>query len=135
MAVDITPIFAAYFARNAGPVLGDPDARQVPDYGLAASLDGVLVTLTLAFRAGSAYCCDEWGCHLKLQEGMRWEWLRQELAVRGLVSSERLELRLAAVIEAGARFFDWSRPDPMRRCWYEFAPAEARRYEVVVSEG
>jgi len=93
------------------------------------------VALTLTFRAGLAYCCCEWSCHLNLRDGNPWEWLRQELSVCGLVPEERLGLRLAVVVEAGAQFFDWSRPDPTRRGWYAFAPAEAQRYEVVVAEG
>src|SRR5437879_3212853 len=34
--VDVTPVFAAYFARNRGPVPGDPDVRQPPDYAVSA---------------------------------------------------------------------------------------------------
>src|SRR5262245_15441450 len=84
VAVDVTPVFASYFARNRGPVPGDPEARQPPDYGVLASLDGDRIDLALTFRAGSAYCCYEAGCHLDLLTGKRWEWLRRELSVRGL---------------------------------------------------
>jgi hypothetical protein len=137
VAVDVTSVFAAYFARNRGPVPGDPDARRQPDYGLSASLDGGVIDLALTFRAGSAYCCYEWGCHLALSEGKRWGWLRRELAARGVLAPDRLALRLAIAIEAGALFFDFRRPEPSRRGrgWYAFAPAEARRYHVVVAEG
>jgi hypothetical protein len=97
VAVDVTPVFAAYLARNRGPVRGAPDARQSPDYGVSASLDGAVIELTLTFRAGLAYCCYEWGCHLTLYEGKRWEWLRRELSGRGLEVPPRLELRLGSV--------------------------------------
>jgi hypothetical protein len=131
VAVDVSPAFAAYLARNRGPVPGDSDLRQAPDYGVTASLDGSSVALTLTFRAGWAYCCNEWGCHLNLHAGQRWEWLRRELSARGLVPVGRLELRLEVIVEPGALFFDWSKPDPTRRGWYAFAPADAQRYHVV----
>jgi hypothetical protein len=134
VATDVTPVFAAYFARNHGPVPCDPEARVPPDYGVSASLGGAVVELALTFRTGSAYCCSEWGCHLNLYEGKRWERLRWELSGSGLEVPPRLELRLTVAIEAGALFFDWSRPDPARRGWYAFAPAEARRYQVKVNE-
>jgi hypothetical protein len=41
---------------------------------------------------------------------------------------------LVVAIEAGAEFFDPSRPDPVRRGWYAFAPAKAQCYQVVVAE-
>jgi hypothetical protein len=135
VSVDVSPVFAAYFSRNRGPVPGDPDSRQVPDYGIAASLEGASATLTLTFHAGSAYCCYEWGCHLNLYAGKRWQWLRRELSARGLVPAERLQLRLTVIVEAGALFFDWSKPDPTRRGWYAFVPTDPQRYDVVVEEG
>jgi hypothetical protein len=48
-----------------------------------------------------------------------------------------LELRLAVVVEAGARLFDFRLPEPSRRGrgWYAFAPVEPFRYQVVVGEG
>lgn len=131
---DVTPVLTAYLARNRGPVLGNPDARQPPDYGVSASLEGSAVELTLTFRAGSAYCCCQRGCHLDLAEGTRWGRLRRGLSKRGLGAPPRLELRLAVVIEAGALFFDLSRPDPAHHGWYAFAAAESRRYEVVANE-
>ena len=137
MAIDVTPVFAAYFARNRGPVPGDPDTRRPPDYGVSATLDGGVIALELTFRAGSAYCCSEWGCHLALPAGKRWDGLRRELAARGVPAPDRLELHLAVVVEAGALFFDFRRPEPSPggRGWYAFAPDEARRYQVVVAEG
>jgi hypothetical protein len=134
VAVDVTPVFAAYFARNRGPVPNTPDARQPPDYGVSASLDGGVIELALTFRAGSAYCCYEWGCHLNLYEDKRWEWLRRELSARGVEAPPRLELRLTVLVEAGALFFEFSRPDRSHRGWYDFAPAEERRYQHVVAE-
>jgi hypothetical protein len=135
VAVDVTPVFATYFARNRGPVPGDPDSLQSPDYGVIASLEGSAIDLTLTFRASSAYCCYEWGCHLNLHEGKQWELLRRELSACSLVLVERLELRLAVVVEPEALFFDCSRPDPKRRGWYAFASGEAFQYKVVVCEG
>jgi hypothetical protein len=135
MAVDVTPVFERYFARNRGPVPDDPDRRQKPDYGVMACLDGASVDLILTFRAGSAYCCSQWGCHLNLREGKRWDWLRRELSADGLTPPGQLELRLAVVVEDGALFFNYSRPDPARRGRYAFAPAEAQRYQHVVAEG
>ncbi|MBX6315292.1 MAG: hypothetical protein IRY99_20630 [Isosphaeraceae bacterium] len=136
MAVDVTPVFLAYFARNRGPVPGDPEARQPPDYGVSATLDGGVIDLDLTFRGGSAYCCYEWGCHLGLPPGKRWDWLRRELAARGVLVPDRLELRITVVVEAGAMFFDWSRPEPSPRGrgWYAFAPVEAMRYQHNVVE-
>lgn len=135
MAVDLTPVFSDYLARNRGPVPGDPDARQPPDYGVSASLDGGFIELALTFRAGAAYCCSEWGCHLSASDNELWEWLRRELSARGAVAPPRLELHLTVVVETGALFFDFGRPDRSRRGWYDFAPAEERRYQLVVSEG
>jgi hypothetical protein len=137
VAVDVTPVFADYIARNRGPVPGDPEARQPSDHAVTATLDGGVIDLEMTFRSGSAYCCYEWGCHLALAEGKRWGWLRRELAARGVPAPDRLELRLAVVVEAGALFFDWSRPEPSPRGrgWYAFAPADALRYQKVVAEG
>jgi hypothetical protein len=95
--VDVTEVFAAYFARNRGPVPGDAEARQQPDYGVSATLDGGVIDLTLTFRAGSAYCCYEWGCHLALYEGKRWGWLRRELATRGVAAPDRLVFRQSSI--------------------------------------
>jgi hypothetical protein len=135
VGVDIAPVFAVYLARNRGPVPANPDVRQPPDYGVSARLHGAVVELALTFRAGSAYCCDQWGCHLDLYEGKRWERLRRELSARGIEVPSRLELRLTVVVEAGALFFDFGRPDPSRRGWYEFAAAVECRYQHMVAEG
>jgi hypothetical protein len=137
VALDVTPVFTGYFSRNRGPVPGDPQTRQPPDYGVSATLEDGLIELELTFRARSAYCCYEWGCHLALVEGKRWDWLRRELAACGLAAPDLFQLRLTVVVEAGALFFDWSRPaqSPRGRGWYAFAPAESRRYQVAVAEG
>ncbi len=128
---DVTPLFAAALARNRGPVPGDPDARQLPDYGVSARLAGATVEATLTFRAGSAYCCGEWGCHVDLRPGARWEWLRRGLAEIGLAAPERLELRLPVVVEAGALLLA---PRRSPACPSAFAPAGADQYRVDVSE-
>jgi hypothetical protein len=134
---DVTQVFKEYFARNRGPVPGDPSKKQPPDYGVSASLAGKVIDLTLTFRTGSAYCCYEWGCHLSLYEGKPWLWLRRELEVRGLIMPSLLNLHLSVVVENGALFFDMSRPlpSPRRRGWYAFAPVESREYQVAVAEG
>ncbi len=134
MAVDVTPMFAAYFARNRGPTVDDPAAREPPDYGVSARLDGPSVELTLTFRAGAAYCCYEWGCHFALGEGNLWGWLRRELAGGGLAAPGRLNLRLSVVVEAGAMFFDYARPVHGHRGRYALSPSDAARYQVVVDE-
>jgi hypothetical protein len=135
VAVDVSPVFVTYFACNRGPVLGNPDSRQVPDYGVTASLDRASINLTLTFRTGSAYCCCQWGCHLNLYAGQRWQWLRRELSACGWLHAERLQLHLTVIVEPGALFFDWSKPDPTRRSWYGFAPGDAQQYDVIIEEG
>jgi hypothetical protein len=134
---DVTPIFAVYFAGNRSPVPGDSEVRQPANYGFSACLDGDVVELTLTFRAGSAYCCYEWGCHLNLYQGKKWEWLHRELRAAGVDAPTRLKLSLTVTVESGALSFDWSRPKPSRRGrgWYEFAPAEAHMYHAAVAEG
>ena len=134
MIIDVTPIFAAYFARNRGPVLGNPELRQAPNYGIDASWDGEMVNLALTFRSGSPYCCYQYGCHLNLTEGRRWDWLRRELSARSMDPPSRLRLRVTVTVEEGALFFDWSRPDSSRRGWYAFAQEIAYQYQVVVTE-
>jgi hypothetical protein len=135
MVVDVTSIFAACFARNSGPVPGEPEKRHPPNYGVSANIDGASLDVTLTFLTGSAYCCSEWGCHLNLREGKRWDWLRRELSACELDAAETLELRLTVIVEAGALFFDWSRPDSARRCWYAFSPVAAHQYRTVIREG
>jgi len=76
LVVDVTPAFAVYLAGNRGPTLTDPSARERPDYGISASLDGAVLELVLTFRAGSAYCCGEWPCHFLLFPTRRWDRLR-----------------------------------------------------------
>src|SRR3954464_10192156 len=98
--------------------------RRGRRYGVAAALTGRVIELALTFRAGSAYCCSEWGCHLGLSGGRRWDGLRREVAAPGVPAPDELELRLGVVVEAGALFFALRQPDPARRGWYAFAPAE-----------
>lgn len=134
MVIDVTPVFAAYLARNRTPVPGDPEARQPADYGVSATLNGGVINLELTFRAGSVYCCYEWGCHLALHSGVRWEKLRRALASHGVAVPARLKLRLSCVIEEGAVFFNLLRPDPTRRNWYAFEPVAAYHYEISAVE-
>jgi hypothetical protein len=130
----VTPVLGEYLANNRGPDPHDPGHRQRPNYGVAAALaDGVL-DVVLIFRSGSAYCCCEWGCHLGLFDGKRWDGLRRRLAAHGITPPPQMELRLTCVIEEGAVFFDFAKPDPTRRGWYGFAPAAAHRYEARAAE-
>lgn len=134
MAVDVTPVFAEYFAGNRSPDPNDPDHRQRPNYGVVATLAGSVLEIELRFRSGSAFCCPQWGCHLALCDGKRWDGLRRRLAAHGVTAPAQLELRLTGVIEEGALFFDWGKPDPARRGWYAFAPAAAHRYQARAAE-
>jgi hypothetical protein len=134
VAADVTPVLADLLAHNRGPDPADPDKRQPPDYGVAATLAGNTLDIVLTFRRGSAYCCWEWGCHLGLTDGKRWDVLRQVLAARGAADPPRLTLRLTCVVEEGAVFFDLTRPDRARRGWYTFAPAAGHRYEAIAKE-
>ncbi len=134
MTLDLTPAIAAYLARNRGPTPENPASREQPNYGVSARLDGQVIELNLSFFTGSAYCCYENGCHLDLSKRKRWERLRQELAARGVSVPERLELRLAVIVEAGALFFDYRRPIPGHRRRYELSPSKAVRYQAVITE-
>jgi hypothetical protein len=97
-------------------------------------LEGNTLCVVLTFRAGCAYCCMEWGCHLALADGTRWDGLRRALAEHGVAAPEHLELRLACVVEEEAVFFDPFAPDPDRRGWYTFRPVAAHRYQVSATE-
>lgn len=133
VAVDVTPAFAAYIAGNRGPTTMDPDARELPDYGISARLDGNAIELLLTFRTGSAYCCGEWQCHFQLFPTRRWERLRQELSALGLVVAGPLALRVEVAIEEGALFLV---PNPSPgRIPPALAPAKGFRYQQVVTEG
>jgi hypothetical protein len=52
-----------------------------------------------------------------------------------LATALPLELRLAVVVEAGAQFFDFSRPDSTYRGWYAFVREADLRFQKVVIEG
>ena len=129
MSIDVTPVIIAWLGRNLGPVLGQPEIRRPPEYGVGASFENATIHLTLTFRCGRAYCCAEPGCHLSLCDGKGWERLRQDLAEAELELPPRLELLLLTVVEPGALFFDLSQPDSMRRGWYAFAPATGHEFE------
>lgn len=132
MTVDVTTAIAAYLAGNRGPTVADPDARERPDYGLSASLDGAVIDLSLTFRAGSAYCCAEWPCHFLLFPTRRWDRLRRELSALGLDPPSRLGLSVKVVVEAGTLFL------APRRSWRTPAalvPSKAFRYQETVTEG
>ena len=132
MAIDVTPAFVAYVAGNRGPTPTDPDARERPDYGLLATLDGATIELALTFRAGAAYCCGEWQCHFLLFPNRRWEKLRRVLLAAGVEVGERLEMQVAATVESGALFL---LPRPSTRTPSGLAPSKAYRYQAVIAEG
>lgn len=134
MAVDVTHVLAKLLARNRGPDPLDPDTRRPPDYGVAGSLDGDTLSVVLTFRKGAAYCCMEWGCHLGLTDGRRWDGLRRALAADGVTAPARLGLRLSCVVEEGAAFFDPFRPDPARRGRYAFEQVAEYHYEASAAE-
>jgi hypothetical protein len=133
--MDVTAVISDLLASNRGPDPLSPENRTQPDYGVHAVLDGDVLRMTLTFQSESAYCCMEWGCHLSLHDGKRWETLRQKCANRGVSTPARFQLQLSCVVETGALFFDMSRPDPNRRGWYTFRPAEAHEYQISSTEG
>lgn len=134
MTVDVTLILMRLLGANRGPDPADPETRQSPDYGVAATLEGDVVDVVLTFKKDCAYCCMEWGCHLPLFDGKRWNKLRQALAEAGMVASSSLRLQLSCKIEEGAVFFDPTKPDRSRRGWYAFAPVAAHEYKVTSVE-
>ena len=134
MPIDVTLILKELLAANRGPNPSDPETRQSPDYGVAASLEGNVLDVVLTFKKDCAYCCMESGCHLALFDGKRWDKLRHSLFESGVVAPNSLCLQLSCKIEEGAVFFDFSKPDPSRRGWYAFAPVAAHEYKVVTVE-
>ena len=135
MAVDVTLILKELLAANRGPNPTDPETRQSPDYGVTASLDGNVFDVVMTFKKGRAYCCMEWGCHLALFDGKRWQRLHQALADPAWLHPQACASNWSCKIEEGAVFFDFSKPDRNRRGWYAFAPAAAHDYKVVMVEG
>ena len=133
--MDVTAVISELLASNRGPNPYFPETRKQPDYGVKAALDGNVLRMTLTFHSESAYCCMEWGCHLSLHDGKRWETLRRKCADLGVSTPTRFQLQLSCVVESGALFFDISRPDPKHRGWYRFRPAEAYEYSISSTEG
>jgi hypothetical protein len=131
---DIGASLAKLLSRNRGPDHHDPERRISPDYAVAATLTDDVIAMALTFRSGRRYCCMEWGCHLDLHDGGRWDGLRELLGADGVVVPERLTLRLTVAVEDGARFFDPFKPEPGRPGRYVFAAAHACRYEVETRE-
>jgi hypothetical protein len=131
---DVTLVLNDLLAANRGPEPSNPNALQPPDYGVVASLEDGVLDVVLTFKENRAYCCMEWGCHLALCDGKRWDKLRHSLVEFGIVPPKRLSLKLTCKVEEGATFFDFSEPDPSRMGRYAFAPAAAGQYEVVALE-
>ena len=134
MENDVTSAVVDLLSRNRGPDPLNPGSHIRPNYGVNAILDEDVLRVELTFRAGAAYCCMEWGCHLPLHKTRRWDTLRRELTALGIAVPPRLRLQLSCVVETGARFFDPSRPDPTRRGWYAFASRNAYEYQVSTVE-
>jgi hypothetical protein len=134
VAVDVTPVLVEFLDGNRGPDPGDPERRRLPNYGVVATLSGGVLEVELTFRSGSAYCCSEWRCHLALTDGKRWDRLRQLLAAYGIAAPPPPQLNVACVVEDGAVFFDFARPDRGRRGWYGFASVAASRYQAAATE-
>jgi hypothetical protein len=132
MAIDISKTFVALLAGNRGPDLNGSEGRRV--YGITATLAADSIDLVLTFRRPNGYCCMEWGCHLGLHDGERWLGLRQALLADGISAPDQLRLWLRCIVEEGAMFYDFSRPDPNQRGVYAFKPAAAYSYEVSTSE-
>lgn len=134
MPIDVSNAVAALLAHNRGPVPNQPDAKQPPVYGIEAALEADCLHLTLTFRSGCTYCCMESGCHLGLYAQNRWLRLRQALLTAGVNAPDQLKLHLHCVVEEGAMFFDFSRPDPKRRGWYAFHSESAYSYKKTIVE-
>ncbi len=134
MPINATSVLAELLSHNLGPDPLDPENRCPPNYGVGASLDKNILSVVLTFRRGATYCCMEWGCHMPLLNGKRWDRLREELAGHGVPLPPQLQLRLSCVVEEGAIFFDEERPDPIRRDWYAFKPVAAKHYQVSTKE-
>jgi hypothetical protein len=132
--MDVTSILKELLAANRGPDPADPETRQSPDYGVAASLDGNVLDVVLTFKKDRPYCCMEWGWHLALFDGRQWDRLHQAIADAGVVAPPSLQRQLSCKIEEGALFFDFSKPDGNRRGWHAFSPVAAHEYEVVKVE-
>lgn len=134
MKTDISDVLAALLADNRGLDPNHPEVRQLPNHGIAATIETDLIDLVLTFRRGTAYCCMEWACHLGFVRGERWVKLRRALTVRNITVPDQLNLHLQCIIEEGAMFHDFSRPDPTRRGVYALISSEAFCYELSVAE-
>jgi hypothetical protein len=135
MPIDVTHVSAGVFARSRGPDQSQPGAQIPVRYGIKATMDGKILEVELTFLCKSVYCCYEHCCHLPLFTGNRWDRLRQEFSDHGVAVEDQLELRLTCIIQDGAVFFDFSKPDPNRRGWYGFKAEDAYQYRVTEYEG
>lgn len=137
-SIDISTIFAAQLARNRSPVPGDPDTRVPAEYGIEATLSGMVIDIRLTFLSGRAYCCIEPGCHLDLPPTSKWPQTRDRLAAAGIVVPDGLlKANVHGLIEEGALFFDFSRPIELNRPgrFYHFQPHSSYQYDAKREEG
>jgi hypothetical protein len=90
--------FRRLLSTNRGPAI---DVRVD---GLSS--DGLELDLTLGFREGAAYCCDEADCHHGLHDRCRWDRLRDHLkAIAPNLDPPLLTVRRVIVeVAPGARF-------------------------------
>ncbi len=80
MAIVVMETFVEHLGRNRGPVPCEPGSRCTPNYGVVATLEGDVLEVDLMFRAGSAYRCYEWGCHISFTLlARRWDDLLSRL--------------------------------------------------------
>lgn len=128
--MDVTAVIREILSRNLGPDPYSPGKRVTPDYGVEASLEGQDLAVVLRFLSGCHYCCMEWGCHLPIFDGKRWDRVRETFDAHKITIPTQLQLHLTAVVESGALFFDLSKPDPNCRLWYAFSIANAYEYQV-----
>jgi hypothetical protein len=134
MRQDVTATLQELLSTNRGLTLKDGAARVPTEYSVTCFLADDVVEMTLTFLRGRTYCCMESGCHLRLLDGTRWTGLRNALEAAGTVPPSRLHLRLTVVVEDGALFFDFAKPEPGPPGRYSFARSGAHRYEVDAEE-
>jgi len=107
----------------------DPEP-SLPEYGIAATLDGATISMVFTFLRGRSYCCKYWTCHLSLHSGGRWDKLRRILTAYDIALPEQLDLSIRVVVEEGALFFEFGKPNPPRQgLEYPLVPVAASSYD------
>jgi len=106
VATDISPYIHDMLSTN---LVHDPDQSRA-EYGVAATLDDATITMVFTFLRGRTYCCNNWGCHMELHPGHRWDKLRRILTAHDIALPEQLDLSIRTIVEEGA-FFETDQPD------------------------